>query len=119
MFKSYINAIKFIVTNKNENKLKAMLKLNNILITNLNGDQLGGANEDEIKLIAMIEPLKQKIKDIQSTNLQINDLVESKKQLKDLIEFIHYIHKKLPDDNNIKTLSDQMEEINRIVTKYD
>jgi predicted RNA-binding protein with EMAP domain len=118
MFRSYINAINLALTNENKNNLKAILKLNNILIITLNGNQLGGTNEDEQKLISIIEPLKQKIKDMQNTNLQINDLVESKKQLKDLIEFIHYVHKKLPDDNNIKTLSNQMVEINRIVTKY-
>lgn len=118
MFRSYINSIKDMVANRNTNSLKAILKLNNILITGLTNGQFGGANEDEQKLIDMIAPLKQKIQDMQHTNLQINDLIESKKQLRDLIEFIHYVHGKLPDDNNIKTLSDQMNEINRIVNKY-
>lgn len=118
MFTSYINAIKYVVSDRNNIRLKAILKLNNVLIMSLNDEQIGGAGEDEQKLIDMIAPLKQKIQDIRKTNLQIDDLVESKKQLKDLIEFIHYIHGKLPDDHNIKTLSDQMNEINRIVNKY-
>ncbi len=119
MFKSYINAIKNTIINKNKSSLRAILKLNNILIIELNGIQFGGTTEDENKLIAMIEPLKQKIKDIQDINLQVEELVESKKQLIDLIEFIYYINNKLPNDINIQTLSKQMNEINRIVNKYD
>lgn len=120
MFTSYINAIKHIISDKNDIQLRAVLKLNNVLITSLKEEQIGGggAGEDEQKLIDMITPLKEKIQDIQKTNLQINDLVDSKKQLKDLIEFIYYIHEKLPTDNNIKILSGQMKEINRIVNKY-
>jgi hypothetical protein len=122
MFSSYINAIKCATTEKNNIKLRAILKLNKILISTLRVEQIGGSDgektEDEKKLIGMIAPLKQKIIDIQNTNLKINDLIESKEQLRDLIEFIHYIHAKLPDDKNVKLLSDQMNEINRIVNKY-
>jgi len=119
MLRLYIKTINNVIKNKNKSQLKSILKLNNLLILSLKNVQTGGANKDKEKLLELIEPLKQKIQDIQNSNLKIDELVNSKIELNKLLEFIHYIHSKLPNDKNFLILSNQIDEINNIVHKYD
>lgn len=120
MFKSYILSIYSTINNKHN--LRPILKLNRLLIKQLSMYQFGGTLDnptaDEQAIIDLISPLKQKLLDIQSENLQIEELVNSKKDLNNLLIFIDYIHNSLPTDVEIQTLNSQISQINSIVNKY-
>jgi flagellar biosynthesis/type III secretory pathway chaperone len=137
MFSSYIIGVHSTLQStvndgkcSNKQDLKAILKFNKMLIHQLSNlhqynRQNGGYDEenvnenpDEKKLIDLITPIKQSIEQLKSDNVHKKELIDTKQQFVNMVEYINYIHSKLPDDSQVTTLATQMADINRIINKY-
>jgi hypothetical protein len=118
MFSSYLNTIKHSVIYNKQDELKAILKLNNMIISELNGFQIGGTLADQQQLQDMVKNLTDKIQDIKTSHASLEEGVQAKEDLQKLIVVIHYIHSKIPNDSAIGMLDTQMKEIERIINKY-
>ena len=137
MFSSYIIGVHSTLQStvnddkcRNKQYLKAILKFNKILIHQLSNlhqhnRQIGGSDEEKSKenpdekiLMDLITPIKDSIKQLQNDNVHKKELIETKQQFVNMVEYINYIHSKLPDDSQVTTLATQIADIDRIINKY-